>query len=247
MSRKISMERILITGASRGIGREIAISSARTGRFEHIILNCRSSEALLDEVAQAIYEVNPSIRCSLSLGDVGDYSYIQELHEQYGDIDVLINNAAISLTGLLIDMTPDEWQSIISTNITSIYNTCHEYLPAMISAKSGQIINISSVWGIAGASCEVAYSATKGAINAFTKALAKEVAPSNIQVNALALGIVDTTMNSHLTKEDIDNICENIPIGRMLQPEEVGDTVTKLLQMPVYLTGEVITIDGGWI
>lgn len=241
------MERILITGASRGIGREIAISSARTGRFEHIILNCRSSEALLDEVAQAIYEVNPSIRCSLSLGDVGDYSYIQELHEQYGDIDVLINNAAISLTGLLIDMTPDEWQSIISTNITSIYNTCHEYLPAMISAKSGQIINISSVWGIAGASCEVAYSATKGAINAFTKALAKEVAPSNIQVNALALGIVDTTMNSHLTKEDIDNICEDIPIGRMLQPEEVGDTVTKLLQMPTYLTGEVITIDGGWI
>ena len=241
------MERILITGASRGIGREIAISSARTGRFEHIILNCRSSEALLDEVAQAIYEVNPSIRCSLSLGDVGDYSYIQELHEQYGDIDVLINNAAISLTELLIDMTPDEWQSIISTNITSIYNTCHEYLPAMISAKSGQIINISSVWGIAGASCEVAYSATKGAINAFTKALAKEVAPSNIQVNALALGIVDTTMNSHLTKEDIDNICEDIPIGRMLQPEEVGDTVTKLLQMPAYLTGEVITIDGGWL
>lgn len=241
------MERILITGASRGIGREIAISSARTGRFDHIILNCRSSEALLDEVAQAIYEINPSIRCSLSLGDVGDYSYIQELHEQYGDIDVLINNAAISLTGLLIDMTPEEWQSIISTNITSIYNTCHEYLPAMISAKSGQIINISSVWGIAGASCEVAYSATKGAINAFTKALAKEVAPSNIQVNALALGIVDTTMNSHLSKEDINDICEDIPIGRMLRPEEVGDTVTKLLQMPTYLTGEVITIDGGWI
>lgn len=241
------MERILITGASRGIGREIAISSAKTGRFDHIILNCRSSEALLDEVAQAIYEINPSIRCSLSLGDVGDYSYIQELHEQYGDIDVLINNAAISLTGLLIDMTPDEWQSIISTNITSIYNTCHEYLPAMISAKSGQIINISSVWGIAGASCEVAYSATKGAINAFTKALAKEVAPSNIQVNALALGIVDTTMNSHLSKEDINDICEDIPIGRMLRPEEVGDTVTKLLQMPTYLTGEVITIDGGWI
>ncbi|MBR1772520.1 MAG: SDR family NAD(P)-dependent oxidoreductase [Eubacterium sp.] len=241
------MERILITGASRGIGREIAISSAKTGRFDHIILNCRSSEALLDEVAQAIYEINPSIRCSLSLGDVGDYSYIQELHEQYGDIDVLINNAAISLTGLLIDMTPEEWQSIISTNITSIYNTCHEYLPAMISAKSGQIINISSVWGIAGASCEVAYSATKGAINAFTKALAKEVAPSNIQVNALALGIVDTTMNSHLSKEDINDICEDIPIGRMLRPEEVGDTVTKLLQMPTYLTGEVITIDGGWI
>lgn len=241
------MERILITGASRGIGREIAISSARTGRFDHIILNCRSSEALLDEVAQAIYEINPSIRCSLSLGDVGDYSYIQELHEQYGDIDVLINNAAISLTGLLIDMTPEEWQSIISTNISSIYNTCHEYLPAMISAKSGQIINISSIWGIAGASCEVAYSATKGAINAFTKALAKEVAPSNIQVNALALGIVDTTMNSHLSKEDINDICEDIPIGRMLRPEEVGDTVTKLLQMPTYLTGEVITIDGGWI
>ena len=241
------MERILITGASRGIGREIAISSAKTGRFDHIILNCRSSEALLDEVAQAIYEINPSIRCSLSLGDVGDYSYIQELHEQYGDIDVLINNAAISLTGLLIDMTPEDWQSIISTNITSIYNTCHEYLPAMISAKSGQIINISSVWGIAGASCEVAYSATKGAINAFTKALAKEVAPSNIQVNALALGIVDTTMNSHLSKEDINDICEDIPIGRMLRPEEVGDTVTKLLQMPTYLTGEVITIDGGWI
>lgn len=241
------MERILITGASRGIGRQIAISSAKTGRFESIILNSRRSEALLEEVAKEIYEINPSIRCSLSIGDVGNYDYIHDLHQKYGDIDVLINNAAISITGLLIDMTPEEWNSIISTNLSSIYNTCHEYLPAMISAKSGQIINISSVWGIAGASCEVAYSATKGAVNSFTKALAKEVAPSNIQVNALALGIVDTEMNSHLSEEDIEDICDDIPAGRMLRPEEVADAVTKLLQMPAYLTGEIITIDGGWL
>lgn len=241
------MERILITGASRGIGRQIAISSAKIGRFESIILNSRRSEALLEEVAKEIYEINPSISCNLSIGDVGNYDYIHDLHQKYGDIDVLINNAAISITGLLIDMTPEEWNSIISTNLSSIYNTCHEYLPAMISAKSGQIINISSVWGIAGASCEVAYSATKGAVNSFTKALAKEVAPSNIQVNALALGIVDTEMNSHLSEEEIEDICDDIPAGRMLRPEEVADAVTKLLQMPAYLTGEIITIDGGWL
>ncbi len=252
------MKSILITGASRGVGKAIALKIAETSKYSHdyshIILNAHSSSSLLDETAATIAELNPDIKCLTSIGDVGDAAYINKLYSQVksftGDVSfvqTLINNAAISYTGLLIDMSPEEWNQTISTNLSSIYNTCHAFLPDMIHHKSGQIVNISSVWGTYGASCEAAYSAAKGGVDSLTKALAKELAPSGISVNALALGIVNTEMNAHLSKEEIDDICEDIPIGRMMTPEEAAEGVMAILNAPDYLTGAVIKMDGGWI
>ena len=146
-----------------------------------------------------------------------------------------------------MDMNPDEWRQTVAVNLDSVYNTCHEVLPYMVKEKRGRIINISSVWGLVGASCEVAYSATKGAVNAFTKALAKELAPSGIRVNAAAFGVIDTDMNRHLSEEDRSQLEEEIPIGRMASPEEAADFIMKLIDMPDYFTGEVVKFDGGWI
>ena len=246
------MKSILITGAARGVGRNIALEAARSGLYNRIIINCRSRESSLKETEAMVNDLLsisfPGLPCECisSLGDVGDIKYVEKLHESIGEIDVLINNAAISMTGLLTDMTPEEWDIIVKTNLTSIYNTCHTFVPGMIRAKAGKILNISSVWGIKGASCEVAYSATKGAVNAFTMALAKELAPSNIQVNAAALGIVDTEMNSQLTTEDKVYIIEEIPAGYIMSAEEAACAVMSLIDMPPYFTGEIVKIDGGW-
>ena len=237
---------ILITGASRGIGRAIAVSAAGSGMFSKIVLNSRKNSDELERTKEIILS-SSDIEVITSQGDVGDISYVKTLRDTAGEVDVLINNAAISYTGLLIDMSPDEWNEIVTTNISSIYNTCHTFVPDMISRKCGHIINISSVWGEVGASCEVAYSATKGAVNSFTRALAKELGPSHIQVNALELGIVDTDMNSHLNTDEKEAICEDIPMGRMAHPEEIGRAVASLLNMPEYFTGEIVRIDGGWI
>ena len=240
---------ILITGASKGIGRAIAIKAASSGMFDKIIINSRSNEAGLEETAQLAGKASESENLIIhkSLGDLGSISYVRRLREEIGPVDVLINNAAVSYVGLLVDMTPEEWSESINTNLSSIYNTCHTFLPDMIAKQSGHIINISSVWGEAGASCEVVYSATKGAINSFTRALAKEVGPSGIQVNAIAPGIVDTEMNSHLSAEELSEICEDIPMGRMAKADEIADAAINILRMPRYLTGEIIRIDGGWI
>ena len=240
---------ILVTGASRGVGRAIAKAAAASGMFDKITINSRKNETALQETIKLIEKENVSdgLKLNLTLGDVSDISYIHKLRDEFGPVDVLINNAAISYTGLIIDMTPENWQESIGTNLTSIYNTCHTFLPDMIHNQSGHIINISSVWGAVGASCEVAYSATKGAVNSFTKALAKEVGPSHVQVNAISLGIMDTDMNSHLSPDDIDSICEDIPMGRMGTPEEAAEAVMNMLRMPKYYTGDILTLDGGWI
>lgn len=242
----VPMNNILISGASRGIGREIALSAISSGRYNRIILSCHHERDRLEELVQDMPD-DTTTECFVTSGDLGDISYVQSILQDYGNVDIIINNAAISTVGLLIDLTPDEWSRIISTNLTSIYNVCHTFLPGMISSRKGHIINISSVWGEVGASCEVAYSATKGAINSFTRALAKEVAPSGIQVNAIAPGIVDTEMNSHLSEEELEDICQSIPIGRMASPGEVADAVMRLIDMPAYVTGEIIRMDGGWI
>ena len=144
-------------------------------------------------------------------------------------------------------MSPEQWDALIRTNLTSLYNTCHTYVPDMVRAQAGRVLNISSVWGIAGASCEVAYSASKGAVNAFTKALAKELAPSRIRVNALALGIVDTRMNGHLSEKETAEIRDQIPAGYIVSPEEAAEAALRLLQMPEYFNGEVVRFDGCWL
>lgn len=237
----------IITGASRGIGKACAIALAK--QYSHIAITAYQNKNQLEEVKQALQY--SGCECISFIGDIGDYHFVASIIENiihtWGQIDLLVNNAGISYIGLLTDMDVDEWNQIISTNLTSLFNTCHHTVPHMLSKKQGSIINISSIWGEIGASCEVAYSATKGGVNAFTKALAKELAPSQITVNAICCGIIDTDMNTNLSSHDIENICLEISIGRMGTVEEVAQMVVQLANAPSYLTGQCISLDGGWV
>ena len=154
---------------------------------------------------------------------------------------------AYSIIGLLQDLSFEDWNRILSANLSSVFHCAKLAIPGMIHNHSGKIINISSVWGVCGASCEAAYSATKGGVNGLTMALAKELAPSDIQVNAIACGAIDTEMNGFLSEEEHEMLLDEIPAGRMGKPEEVADLVLKLVEAPDYLTGQVIKMDGGWI
>ena len=238
---------VLVTGASRGIGKAIAIKFAK--KNYNVIINCIASEDKLLATKKEIESYNVS--CYAYVGDIGIYDNAQELFEiikkQFGKIDILVNNAGISYVGLLTDMSIKDWKKVVNTNLTSIFNCCKLAVPGMVAAKSGKIINISSVWGKVGASCEVAYSATKGGINAFTKALGKELAPSNIQVNAIACGAIDTEMNHFLEDDELLELTNDIPAGRLGQAEEVADLVYQLCQKNEYLNGQVISLDGAWI
>ena len=166
--------------------------------------------------------------------------------ERFGGIDILINNAGISHIGLLGDMSNEEWHRVMGINLDSVFYCCREAIPYMLSKKSGSIVNVSSVWGNIGASMEVAYSASKGAVNSFTKALAKELAPSNIRVNAAAFGTIDTRMNSCFSAEERTALEEEIPIGRYGTTEEAAECIYRLATAPAYLTGQILTMDGGW-
>lgn len=237
---------IIITGASRGIGRAIALELA--GKDINIIINCVHNLELLNEVRDEI--IAKGACCTAIAGDVSKFDTAAEIfdtaHRLYGKADVLINNAGISHIGLFQDLSPDEWNHIMNVNLGSVYNCCHFAVKDMLAAHSGRIINISSVWGSVGASCEAVYSASKGAVNTFTKALAKELAPSNIQVNAIACGAIDTDMNRHFSKGEIESLRDEIPAGRMGNPSEAARTVRFLCEAPEYLTGQIITLDGGW-
>ena len=240
------MSTILITGASHGVGKAFAIACAESGRFTKIILNGGSDKAALEDTARRVSAAGDLV-CIADIGDVSDLAYVQGLRERFGPVDTLVNNAGISRTGLLTDMSPEEWDRVLRVNVTSLYNTCHTYVPDMVSAGGGRILNVSSVWGLCGASCEVAYSASKGAVNAFTKALAKELAPSRIRVNAIALGIIDTRMNAHLSENETAEIRDQIPAGYIASPEEAAQAMLRLLEMPEYFNGEIVRFDGCWI
>ena len=247
------MSSVIITGASSGIGRSTAIKLAESGKYEYIAINSGHDEKALAETAQEmkIAAGGRDIKVITVFGDISliltAKALVMKTLKEAGSVDALINCAAISHVGLLMDMSPEDWQKTVEVNLNSVYNTCHEAVPQMVRQKSGRIINISSVWGLVGASCEVAYSTTKGGVNAFTRALAKELAPSGISVNAIAFGAVDTRMNGFLSEEDKVSLEEEIPFGRMMTSDEAAETVTGLLEMPLYLTGEVIKCDGGWI
>lgn len=237
-------KRALITGASRGIGKAAAISLAREGY--HLICTCIKSEKELLRLKSELEQSYP-VTCRTYVGDIGDYSFVKNIFEEVDSLDVLVNNAGISFFGLLSDMTPQEWELVLRTNLTSVYNTCHFASRIMVRQKRGKIFNISSVWGIAGASMETAYSASKGGVNALTKALAKELAPSNVQVNALACGVIDTDMNRCFQEEERAALRDGIPADRFGTPEEVARTLVSLLHAGDYLTGQVICIDGGFL
>lgn len=235
---------VLITGASHGIGTGIATALAT--RKYNLILTCHTATDALKVLAEELsskYE----IRVIAKQCDVSSSDEIATLFKQIPAPEIVINNAGISHVGLLQDMTDEEWNRILSVNLSGAFYISRSVIPSMLIEQRGHIINISSVWGNAGASLEVAYSATKGGINAFTKALAKELAPSGIRVNAIACGAIDTRMNAQLSNEEKDALCEEIPAGRFGTPEEVGEAVAALLEMPDYLTGQIISLDGGWI
>lgn len=241
------MKSIIITGASRGIGASTALLLAE--KYDYMAICSHSSPDALNAIKAEVEKKN--CICRAFTGDVSDYSFAADLVSNVikdaGHIDVLINNAAISTVGLFTDMKPEEWHRIIDINLNSLYNMCHNVVPHMVHEHSGRIINISSVWGFVGASCEVAYSATKGAVNSFSRALAKELAPSHISVNAIAFGAVDTSMNSHLSEDELNALCEEIPYGKMATSEEAAMCIGHVIDMPSYLTGEVIKFDGAWI
>ena len=244
----------LITGASRGIGRAIAKAFAQAGY--DLVLTCSKTLPELEAFARELEascqtEVASScefhgIHCQTFQVDAGDPAQVEALFQNIPRLDVLVNNAGISYVGLLHEMSPEEWRKVLSTNLDSCFYTCKFSIPLMLQNHTGRIINISSVWGNVGASTEVAYSASKGGINAFTKSLAKELAPSNIQVNAIACGLIDTAMNACFSAEDMENVIAEIPADRIGTPEEVAALALQLANAPAYLTGQIITMDGGW-
>lgn len=178
---------------------------------------------------------------------MGNCTDVERIFQQIPSLSVLVNNAGISYIGLLHEMTTADWQNIMRTNLDAVFYTSRLAIPLMLHDHAGKIINISSVWGNVGASMETAYSASKGGVNSFTKALAKELAPSGIQVNAIACGMIDTDMNQCFTDEDIEALRQEIPADRIGQSAEVAEMVVSLLHAPDYLTGQVIGLDGGWI
>jgi 3-oxoacyl-[acyl-carrier protein] reductase len=237
--------KVLITGASRGIGRAIAEAFAAAG--DELFLTCKNNIDMLCEL-KAELEAKYNISCHAISCDMGDFDDVAGMFEDIEDLDIVVNNAGIAWLGLLTDMTPEEWKNLMDTNLNSLFYTSKFAVPLMIKKKSGRIINISSVWGAVGASCEVAYSASKGGVNAFTKALAKELAPSGITVNAISCGVIDTDMNrKHLTEGDLQDLQGEIPADRLGDPKEVADLVLKVAEAPTYMTGQIITIDGGWV
>ena len=244
MKRKIAC----ITGSSRGIGRAIATSFAAAGY--DIVLNCKTSTVKMEKLKKELEETF-SIQCLAICADVADPVAVEKMFTkikaELGTVDVLINNAGVSYFGLISDMSPLEWQSLFNNNLSSAFYCSKQVIPDMVFHRQGKIINISSIWGNCGASYEAAYSATKGGLNTFTKALAKELAPSNIQVNAISCGVIDTEMNEHLSEEERLALIEEIPACRMGTPKEVGDLALLLSHAPEYLTGQIITMDGGFL
>jgi len=237
---------VLITGASRGIGKACALIFAKAGY--QVFLNCRKSLEEIESVQSEILLHHG--RCHILMGDVGKPDEVKQLFTQIEGIcqgiDVLINNAGISYVGLLSQMEEEHWDKIIATNLSSAFYCSKAAIPYMIRQQRGKIINISSIWGSVGASCEVAYSTSKAGLNGFTKALAKELAPSNIQVNAISCGVIDTQMNHGFSREELDLLMENIPASRFGQASEVATLALNLATHHPYLTGQIIGLDGGF-
>ena len=233
---------VLITGASRGIGAYAARAFAAEGY--KVAVNYFKSENEAISLAKEIGGIAVK-------ADVSDPLQAEELVrktlENFGHIDVLVNNAAIALTQKVIcDVGADEWDRLFAVNVRGVFNCTKAVLDSMITRQNGKIINISSVWGITGGSCEVAYSASKAAVIGFTKALAKETAPSHITVNCIAPGVIKTDMNAHLSEQDYAALKEETPLGRIGTPQDIAGAMLFLASPAAdFITGQVITADGG--
>ena len=234
---------VLVTGGSRGIGSAICRKFAAEGYI--VAVNYEKSEekakALADELGGRAYRA-----------DVSDYKQVTEMVDkieaELGGVDVLINNAAISVVGLFQDMTDEEWDRLFGVNVKGVFHCTKRVLGHMPHEQSGSIVNISSMWGVTGGSCESHYSAAKAAVIGYTRALAKELGPSGIRVNCVAPGTVDTEMNSHLSAEDMEELRDETPIGHIGTPEEIAEAVFFLAsEKASFITGEVLNANGGFV
>ena len=235
---------VLVTGASRGIGKAIAEKFAK--EKYSVYMTCKNHIEALEKQARE-WSDRYGIPCIAYQCDMGNAQQVKTLMKELPDLDIVINNAGISYIGLLTDMTDAEWMTILNTNLSAVFWVCRDAARGMIKRQRGKIINISSVWGNVGASMEVAYSATKGGMNAFTKAFAKELGPSNIQVNAIACGVIDTEMNQCFDEVERQALRDEIPADRFGTTEEVANLAYELGTGHDYLTGQIITLDGGWM
>ena len=236
---------VLVTGGSQGIGACIVKTLALKGY--NVILNYNKSESSAMQIQKELKEMHITI--DIFKADVSKHIEVTKLINfcisKYHKIDVLINNAGISQSKLFTDITDQDWNTMLQTNLTSAFYTIKDCLPCMIHNKSGLIINISSIWGQVGASCEAHYSASKAGLDALTKSLAKELGPSNIRVNSIAPGIIDTNMNKHLSKQDLQNIANEIPLGKIGSANSIAKCVEWLIDDD-YTTGQIISVNGGW-
>ncbi len=231
------MAHVLITGGSRGIGAAAVRAFSRAG-YEVSFLYEKSAEAA---AALAAETGARALRC-----DAADTEAVAAAVASLPPVDVLVNNAGISHVGLISQISPEEWDRLFAVNVKSIYNTVRAVLPAMLQRQAGAVVNVSSMWGQAGASCEAAYSATKGAVIALTQALARELGPSGIRVNAVSPGVIDTDMNAHLSEEDKQALAEDTPLGRIGTPEEVAKAILFLAEAS-FITGQNLPVNGGYL
>lgn len=239
---------VVVTGASRGIGRQIALDFALEGY--NVIINYNNNFSKAESLKKEILEKGGT--CEIFKADVSKEDEVKKLFsfakEKFGYVDVLINNAGISYQGILNQMELSKWNEVINTNLTSAFLCSKECINIMLERHEGSIINIASMWGLTGASCEVAYSASKGGIIAFTKALAKEVSLSGIRVNCISPGVINTDMNNCYSLEDMENLKEEIPLNRIGEPSDISNMAMFLAsEKASYITGKNITIDGGFI
>ena len=241
MLRKV----VIVTGASRGIGREIAKSLAKKNYI--VIANYNNSKEQAESLQKELKKENIDI--DIFKADVSKREEVKKLIqyviEKYKKIDILINNAGISQIKMFTEVTDEDWNKIINNNLYSVFCTTQEVLPNMIHNKTGCIINISSIWGLVGASCESIYSISKAGIDAMTKSLAKELGPSNIRVNSIAPGYIETEMND-LSDEEINELVEEIPLQKIGLPKDIAKCVEWLIE-DEYTTGQIISINGGWV
>lgn len=239
---------VVITGGSRGIGKGIALQFAKSNAT--VVITYKNNDEQAKNTVEEIKHMGgycEAIKC-----DIKDYGLVKNMMEniinKFGKIDVLVNNAGISKLGLFMDMSEEDFDDIMDTNLKGIFNTCNNVVKHMMQRNKGNIINISSIWGEVGASCEVLYSASKGGINAFTKALGKELAPSGIRVNGIQPGVIDTDMNKWMSNEEREELIEEIPISRFGQVDDIGKLAVFLGgDDSKYITAQIMTVDGGYL
>ena len=239
---------VIITGASKGIGAAMAILFARKGY--NVVIGYNESYQLAKMLSSSLssqgYNVVP-IKANVANKLETDI-LIKEAVYKFGSVDVLINNAGVAFNGLITDTEEFDSDKIFDVDLKGVFNCCKSVTPVMVNQKSGKIINISSIWGQVGASCEVAYSAAKAGVIGLTKALAKELAPSGITVNCIAPGLIDTSMNSNISVEDLNAFVEDIPLGRMGTAEDIAETALFLASEGAdYITGQVLGVNGGYV